>query len=52
MIFAGPSVPNPTEIREKKYFQELLNFGKEHFNYIIIDCAPIGAAIDLSLIHI
>ena len=46
MIFAGPSVPNPTEILEKKYFQELLNFGKEHFNYIIIDCAPIGAAID------
>ena len=42
MIFAGPSVPNPTEILEKKYFQELLNFGKEHFNYIIIDCAPIG----------
>ena len=34
MIFAGPSVPNPTEILEKKYFQELLNFGKEHFNYI------------------
>ena len=27
MIFAGPSVPNPTEILEKKYFQELLNFG-------------------------
>ena len=29
MIFAGPSVPNPTEILEKKYFQELLNFGKD-----------------------
>ena len=35
MIFAGPSVPNPTEILEKKYFQELLNFGKEHFNYLM-----------------
>ena len=50
MIFAGPSVPNPTEILEKKYFQELLNFGKEHFNYIIIDCAPIGAAIDAAVV--
>ena len=41
MIFAGPSVPNPTEILEKKYFEELLEFGKEHFNYIVLDCAPI-----------
>ena len=39
-----------TEILEKKYFQELRNFGKEHFNYIIIDCAPIGAAIDAAVV--
>ena len=50
VMYAGPSVPNPTEILEKKYFQELLNFGKEHFNYIIIDCAPIGAAIDAAVV--
>jgi capsular exopolysaccharide synthesis family protein len=50
MIFAGPSVPNPTEILEKKYFEELLQFGKEHFNYIIVDCAPIGAAIDAAVV--
>lgn len=50
MIFAGPSVPNPTEILEKKYFEELLKFGREHFNYIIIDCAPIGAAIDAAVV--
>ena len=50
MIFAGPSVPNPTEILEKKYFEELLQFGREHFNYIILDCAPIGAAIDAAVV--
>jgi capsular exopolysaccharide synthesis family protein len=50
MIFAGPSVPNPTEILEKKYFEELLAFGKEHFNYVILDCAPIGAAIDAAVV--
>jgi capsular exopolysaccharide synthesis family protein len=50
MIFAGPSVPNPTEILEKKYFEELLQFGKEHFHYIILDCAPIGAAIDAAVV--
>ena len=26
------------------------DFGKEHFNYIIIDCAPIGAAIDAAVV--
>lgn len=50
MIFAGPSVPNPTEILEKKYFQELLKFASEHFNYVLLDCAPIGAAIDAAVI--
>ena len=50
MIFAGPSVPNPTEILEKKYFAELLKFGKEHFNYILIDCAPLGATIDAAVV--
>lgn len=50
MIFAGPSVPNPTEILEKKYFAELLKFGREHFNYILIDCAPLGATIDAAVV--
>ncbi len=50
IIFAGPSVPNPTEILEKKYFGELIRFGKEHFDYILLDCAPIGAAIDAAVI--
>lgn len=50
MIFAGPSVPNPTEILEKQYFKELLQFAREHFNYVLLDCAPIGAAIDAAVI--
>ena len=50
MIFAGPSVPNPTEILEKNYFIELLKFAKEHFDYVLLDCAPIGAAIDAAVI--
>ena len=50
LVFAGPSVPNPTEILEKKYFDELLSFGKEHFDYVLIECAPLGAAIDAAVI--
>ena len=50
MIFAGPSVPNPTEILDKKYFKELMDFGKKHFDYILLDCAPLGAAIDAAVV--
>lgn len=50
MIFAGPSVPNPTEILEKKYFAELIEFAKQQFDYVLIDCAPIGAAIDAAIV--
>ena len=50
MVFAGPYVPNPTEILEKKYFEELINFAKQQFDYVILDCAPIGAAIDAAVV--
>ena len=50
MIFAGPAVPNPTEILEKKYFSELISFAKDNFDYVIIDCAPLGAAIDAAVV--
>lgn len=49
IIFAGPSVPNPTEILDKKYFRELIDFGKSHFDYVLLDCAPLGAAIDAAV---
>ena len=42
MVFAGPSVPNPTEILDKKYFGELLEFARKHFDYVLLDCAPLG----------
>lgn len=50
MVFAGPMVPNPTEILDKKYFAELMNYGREHFDYVLLDCAPLGAAIDAAVI--
>lgn len=46
MIFAGRSVPNPTEILEKKYFESLISFATMNFDYVLVDTSPIGAAID------
>lgn len=50
LVFAGPSVPNPTEILENQYFTSLMNFANQYFDYVIIDCPPIGAAIDAAVI--
>ena len=50
IVFAGRSVPNPTEILGKHYFTDLLSYGREHYDYVLIDCAPITAAIDAVLV--
>ena len=50
LIFAGPTVPNPTEMLEKHYFKELIEFAKGQFDYVLIDCPPMGAAIDAAVI--
>lgn len=49
-ISAGPSVPNATELLEKKKFGDLIASAKEKLDYIIIDTAPLTAAIDASVI--
>ena len=50
MIFAGPSVINPTELLEGKYYSDLIESMKGVFDYVLIDCAPLGAAIDAAVI--
>jgi capsular exopolysaccharide synthesis family protein len=50
IIFSGPSVPNPTEILEKKYFDDLISYARERYDYILIDCAPLGAVIDAAVV--
>ena len=50
MVFAGREVPNPTEILERQNFQDLIDTSRKSFDYVIVDCAPIGAAIDAAVI--
>lgn len=50
VIFAGPSVPNPTEILDNRYFEELMKFGRENFDMVIVDTAPIGLVIDAAVV--
>lgn len=50
IIFSGPSVINPTEILEKNYFAQMIQKARKIYDYILIDCPPLGAAIDAAVI--
>lgn len=50
MICAGQKVPNVTEILDSKRFQSLMNASREHFDYVLVDTAPLTAAIDSSVV--
>lgn len=50
IILAGPSVVNPTELLEKDYFSEMIRLVRQEYDYILIDCAPLGVAIDAAIV--
>lgn len=46
MILAGPIPPNPSELLGSQRFEELVQELRQIYDYIIIDCPPIGSVID------
>lgn len=50
MVFAGASVPNPSELLGSAKFPAMVGSLKKVFDYIIIDCPPLGAVIDAAVI--
>ena len=50
-ILPGGSVPpNPTELVSRPIFDETIELLKQHYDYIILDTAPIGLVTDTSII--
>lgn len=47
---AGIIPPNPTELIMKDKFNDLMNDLKLHYDYIVIDTAPVGAVSDTLLV--
>lgn len=43
---SGPIPPNPTEIIARKSLDNIINTAKAHFDYVIIDSAPVGLVPD------
>lgn len=46
MIVAGPVPPNPSELLSGKRFEEFLTEMRPKYDYIIIDCPPLGSVVD------
>jgi len=46
IIPAGPIPPNPSELASSEKTKELFSELRGHFDYIVIDSAPIGAVSD------
>ena len=47
---AGIIPPNPTELIMKEKFDLLIADLKQHYDYIVIDTAPVGAVSDTLLV--
>ncbi len=43
---SGPIPPNPTELIARKSLDNIISTAKDHFDYVIIDSAPVGLVPD------
>ena len=50
ILLSGPEAPNPTELLESERFTGMLESMKNVYDYIIIDCPPLGRVIDAAII--
>lgn len=50
IIFSGVFPPNPVELLNKPKFKDFITNAKNTFDYIIIDCPPLGSVIDAAVV--
>ncbi len=46
VMLAGPIPPNASELILSKHLSEIFNYGRQNFDYVIIDTPPIGLITD------
>ena len=51
LISAGPIPPNPAELLMSDKLGELIDDLKKEFDYVIIDCAPVGLVTDALMLE-
>ncbi|MCW3082641.1 MAG: ptk [Bacteroidetes bacterium] len=50
VILSGPTPPNASEIILSPHLKELFEYGRTHFDYVVVDTAPVGLITDALVI--
>ncbi|WP_105157883.1 tyrosine-protein kinase [Streptococcus suis] len=50
VIESGKISPNPTALLQSKNFENLLATLRRYFDYVVVDCPPLGMVIDAAII--
>ena len=50
IIHSGEIPPNPSELLNNGRFEEVINYGREHYDYVIVDTAPVNIVTDTLLL--
>jgi tyrosine-protein kinase Etk/Wzc len=51
LVSSGPIPPNPAELLTNGKLEKIIDYLKKEFDYVIIDCAPIGLVTDALMIE-
>lgn len=46
LLMAGPVPPNPAELVSRPALEQVINQIKQHYDYVLIDTAPVGLVTD------
>ncbi|MDO5291428.1 MAG: CpsD/CapB family tyrosine-protein kinase [bacterium] len=50
IAFAGRTTPSPTELLDNHYFKEMIKYGRENYDVVLVDSPPLGSVIDTAVI--
>src|SRR5690606_1157267 len=50
VIYSGYIAPNPAELLMNGHFDDVIKYAREHYDYILVDTAPVSLVTDTLLI--